>query len=310
MIKVTLRQLEYFVAAARHGSTVKAAHALNVSQPSISHAIGELEALWDEKLFYRLHAQGMELSASGKLRYKQAQNVLQEVQNLDVGTAGGINGELSVGCFSTLGPMYFPDIMRRFHMAHPQVHMIMHEGNTEELLSRIERGTLDLALIYDMGLARAVRLHYMNEQAPYILLPEGHPLTRHDTLTVKDLSKDPFILINLPHSREYFLSIFSFAGVTPQIAMETGSLEMVRSLVANGYGLSILTTRPAKDYSYDGKRIVCRPLTGAFPPQKIAFASSAELKLSAAAWAFLHIAQTQFADNKAHQARIGEPVKR
>lgn len=310
MIKVTLRQLEYFVAAARHGSTVKAAHALNVSQPSISHAIGELEALWKEKLFYRSHAQGMELSAAGKQRYKQAQNVLQEAQGLDAGTAGRINSELSVGCFSTLGPMYFPDIMRRFHSAHPQVQLTMHEGNTEELLSRIERGALDLALIYDMGLARAVQLHYMDEQAPYILLPAGHPLARRDTLTARDLSRDPFILINLPHSREYFLSIFNFAGVTPQIAMETSSIEMVRSLVANGYGLSILTTRPAKDYSYDGKRIVCKPLSGAFPPQKIVFASSAEFKPSTAALAFLRIAQTQFADKKAQQASIGKPVKR
>ncbi len=85
---------------------------------------------------------------------------------------------------------------------------------------------------------------------------------------------------------------------------------MVRSLVANGYGLSILTTRPVKDYSYDGKRIVCKPLSGPFPPQKIVFASSAEFKPSAAALAFLRIAQTQFADKKAQQASIGKPVKR
>ena len=46
MIRVTLRQLEYFVAAARHGGAARAAESLNVSQPSISKAIADLEALW------------------------------------------------------------------------------------------------------------------------------------------------------------------------------------------------------------------------------------------------------------------------
>ena len=48
MIRVTLRQLEYFVAAARHGGAARAAESLNVSQPSISKAIADLEALWGE----------------------------------------------------------------------------------------------------------------------------------------------------------------------------------------------------------------------------------------------------------------------
>ena len=292
MIRITLRQLEYFVAAARHASTVKAAHALNVSQPSISHAIGELEALWDEKLFYRIHAQGLELTAFGKQRYRQAQNVLLQAQELGrEADDGRIEGELSIGCFSTLGPMYFPAIMREFRREHPHVRLTMLEGNTEELLSRIERGTLDLALIYDMGLARPVQLHYVGAHSPYVLLPPRHPLSRRDTLAVVDLAQEPFILINLPHSRDYFLSIFSFADVSPRIAVETGSIEMARSMVANGHGFSILTTRPAKDFSYDGKRIVCKPLSGNIPAQKLAFASSSEQRPTPAAAAFLRIAQ-------------------
>nr|WP_232533494.1 LysR family transcriptional regulator [Delftia acidovorans] len=58
MIQISLRQLEYFVAAARHGSTARAAEAIGVSQPSISKAIADLEALWGEALFVRRHARG------------------------------------------------------------------------------------------------------------------------------------------------------------------------------------------------------------------------------------------------------------
>ncbi|GAC1317592.1 MAG: LysR family transcriptional regulator [Collimonas sp.] len=267
---------------------------MNVSQPSISHAIGELEELWNEKLFFRVHAQGLELTAAGKRRYRQAQNVLQHAQELGAGYEDRVEGELSVGCFSTLGPMYFPGIMQAFRKAHPQVKLHMDEGDTEDLLTKVERGTLDLALIYDMGLVRPVQLHYVGEQPPYVLLPMGHPLTHRDSLTVQDLRDASFILINLPHSREYFLSIFSFAGVSLRDVIETNSIEMVRSLVANGHGISILTTRPSRDYSYDGKRIVCKPLSGTFPPQKIAFAAPQERNLSAAAEAFLRVARTHF----------------
>ena len=80
------------------------------------------------------------------------------------------------------------------------------------------------------------------------------------------------MLINLPHSREYFLSLFRDAGVTPRIAHESASLEMVRSLVANGLGVSLLTTRPLRDQAYDGKRIACRRLRGQLAHQSVVLA--------------------------------------
>ncbi|MEN3293680.1 MAG: hypothetical protein V7642_2933 [Burkholderiales bacterium] len=294
MIHFTLRQIEYFAAAVQHGGTAKAARALHVSQPSISHAIGELEAQWNEKLFYRVHAQGLELTSAGKRRYRQAQLLLQQAMQLGQGVEDRVEGDLSVGCFSTLGPMYLPGIMRTFQKQYPQVNINMVEGDTEEMLRMIERDTLDLALIYDMGLVRPVQLHHVGQQSPYVLLPSGHRLASKDTVSVKDLEGERFILISLPHSRDYFLSIFRFAGVAPDVVAESASIEMVRSLVANGHGISILITRPSRDYSYDGKRIVCKALSGTFPPQKIALASTLERKLSSAGEAFLRIARAHF----------------
>ena len=78
MIHFSLRQLEYFTAAARCGGAARAAEAMNVSQPSISKAIAELESLWGERLFVRLHARGLELTATGARRYTQASALLQQ----------------------------------------------------------------------------------------------------------------------------------------------------------------------------------------------------------------------------------------
>ncbi|GAB3626472.1 LysR family transcriptional regulator [Pandoraea terrae] len=300
MIHFTLRQLAYFVAAARHGSTARAARAENVSQPSISHAIAELEAQWGEALFLRIHAQGIELTAAGRRRLAQAQRVLGEAARLASDDGARITGELSVGCFSTLGPLMFPAILRAVSKRHPDVIVRLHEGDTETLVAGVERGTLDLALMYDLGLDRPVRLTPIAEHAPYVLLPANHRLAKHDTLGAADLADEPFVLIDLPHSREYFLSIFGIAGVHPTVAYRTGSLEMARALVANGCGVSILVTRPARDVAYDGRRIVCKPLAGQFSPQRVVLVSARERPLSPAAEAFIDAARASAQPTGAH----------
>ena len=272
MIHFSLRQLEYLVAAAHHGGAARAAQALHVSQPSISKAISELEALWGERLFVRLHARGLEVTAAGAARVRQARAVLRQAQALLAPRAVALQGLLRVGCLSTLGPRYLPDILSRLRAAHPEIEVQLVEGDTESLTRQLERGALDVALLYDLGLARSVRLVPVADLQPYALLPWGHALTRQTRLKLVDLAREPLILIGLPHSRDYFLSLFRAEGVTPHIAFESPSMEMVRTLVANGLGVSLLTTRPARDISYDGKRLACRELQGNLQPQAVVLA--------------------------------------
>lgn len=276
MLHLSLRQLEYFAAAAQHGGAARAAAALNVSQPSISKAIAELEALWGERLFVRLHARGLELTAAGLARHRQAKTLLQQALALDRPRSATLDGVLRVGCLSTLGPRYLPAILARLRIAYPGIEVRLEEGDTESLLRQLERGALDLALMYDLGLARGVRLEAVAELWPYALLPWGHRLAARATLRLADLAAEPLILIALPHSREYFLSLFRAAGCTPRIAHESRSIEMVRAMVANGLGVSLLTTRPARDTSYDGKRIACRALRAPPLPQSVVLAYPAE----------------------------------
>jgi DNA-binding transcriptional LysR family regulator len=276
MIHFSLRQLEYLVAAAHHGGAARAAQALHVSQPSISKAIAELEALWDERLFVRLHARGLELTAAGTARVRQARAVLRQAESLLVPRAVALQGRLRVGCLRTLGPRYLPDILSRLRAAHPEIEVQIIEGDIESLTRQLERGSLDVALLYDLGLAREVRLEAIADLRPYALLPWGHALARQPRLRLSELAREPLILIGLPHSRDYFLSLFRAAGVTPHIAHESPSMEMVRTLVANGLGVSLLTTRPARDTGYDGKRIACRALHGSLQPQSVVLAYPAD----------------------------------
>ncbi|MBA6104637.1 MULTISPECIES: LysR substrate-binding domain-containing protein [Pseudomonas] len=297
MIHFSLRQIEYFVAAAECRTTLSAAKRLNVSQPSISHAIAELEDLWKERLFVRLPGKGIELSSAGLRRYHQARQLLESALHLGSASTDDVIGTLSLGCFATLGARHMPAMVERFTKRYPGVRIAIFEGDTEELVEKVERGTLDLALIYDMNLARKVNLHSIGMQVPYVLMPENHPLATKVNLSIQDLSGEPYILLDLPHSREYFLSLFRTANVVPDVVMELRSVEMVRSLVAHGHGVSILVTRPAGDLSYDGRRILCRPLETGVAPQQVVIAASKELNPTRAASAFLKLMGEQFSGN-------------
>ena len=273
MIHYSLRQIEYFDAAARFGGAAAAAKVLQVSQPSISKAIAELESLWGEQLFVRLHARGLELTAAGAVRFKQAHALLRQAQSLSAPRALDLSGTLRMGCLSTLGARFLPGILSRMQSDYPSIRVQIEEGDTETLMRQIERGAMDTALMFDLGLARNVRLQPIAELWPYALLPHGHALATKTSLRLADLASEPLVLINLPHSRAYFLSLFHAAGLSPQIAYESASMEMVRTRVANGLGVSILTTRPVRDVGYDGKKLACRSLGGALRPQMVVMAS-------------------------------------
>jgi DNA-binding transcriptional LysR family regulator len=272
MIQFSLRQIEYFAAAARHGGAARAALALNVSQPSISKAIAELESLWSERLFVRLHARGLELTAAGSERYRQARLLLRQAESLLVPRSAALQGQLRLGCLSTLGARYLPEVLARLRSEHPGISVQLSEGDTESMTRQLERGSLDVALMYDLGLARRVRLEAVTELRPYALLPWGHKLAGAGPMRLADLAREPLILISLPHSKAYFLSLFHAAGVSPTIAHESTSMEMIRTMVANGLGVSLLTTRPLRDVSYDGKRIACRALRGKLQAQSVVLA--------------------------------------
>ena len=270
LIQINLRQLEYFVAAARYGSTAKAAQAINVSQPSISKAIADLEAHWGEPLFVRKHAKGLDLTAAGLARSREAAALLDSALKLQQPQQKALSGVLRLGFPSTLGALWVPQILTLMQKRHPLIKLELIEGDIDSLTRQIERGEIHAALQYDLGLARpALDMLPVAALSPYALLPARHPLASATSVSLAELAQSPVLLINLPQSREYFLSLFREAGVVPTVNYELASIELLRSMVSNGHGVSILTTRPVVDRTHDGKRLACKRIKGRLAKQAI-----------------------------------------
>jgi DNA-binding transcriptional LysR family regulator len=267
-LRFTLRQLEYFVAVGEEGSIARAAATVNVSSPSISAAITQLESEFGLQLFVRKHAHGLTPSQAGSQFLIQARHVLAEADRLN-GLAGEITGRvrgpLRVGCLLTFAQIVLPHLRRSFITRYPEVEFHQFERDQGALLDGLRRADLDIALTYDFEVPPGLDFVPLSRLPPYVLLPDTHELGTHPSLTVADLAPYPMVLLDLPYSGPYFLSFFRKAGLVPNIVERTRDMEVMRSLVANGFGYSIANIRHASERAPDGKRLRFVPLTGDAP---------------------------------------------
>jgi DNA-binding transcriptional LysR family regulator len=255
MVRVSLKQLSYYAAVADTGSLAAAAKALNVSQPSVTTALSVLEDRLGVDLFIRHHARGANLTPTGRQLLPVARAILaaaEEFEGLAQAAAREPAGLLRVGCYPTLAAVLMPAIIARLSRRYPRVRVQMIEGTEDELLPKLEQGEIEQALLFGEKLPDSVKRIVIETCSPYVLLPKAHRLAKRKNVSLRDLKDEPFVLMDTPAGREYFLNIFREAGVAPQIAHRSPSFEVVRSLVGQGLGYSLLVTRPKFAVTYDG----------------------------------------------------------
>ena len=281
MLRFTLRQIEYAVAIWDHGSVAAASAHLGVAQPTLSAALAKLEEQTGLQLFIRHHAQGVSPSPSGLRFLAEARNLLTHAQDLqrDMLAAGtAVEGQLSLASFATIAPSFVPPLIKRFMSLHPKVTVRMAEGTQGELLEGLRGGQHDVALLYDVDMPEEFSVTPLASFAPHVLLPARHRLTRLKNVPLVALKDEPFVLLDIAPSRTYFTRILETAGITPKVAFSSPSLEVVRGLVGQGLGYSILVTRPHGDHAYAGEELAVRPIADEVERGVIALAALKQMR--------------------------------
>lgn len=287
-MQYSLRQLRYFATAAEHGSVTVAARHLGVSQPTISTAIGHLERMFGVSLFRRHHARGLSPTTAGRRLATEARRLLAHASEFEADAHGlgeGLAGPVDLGCFVTLAPFFLPRLLIDFSRRHPAIAVRLHEGDLAALGRELERDHVELAMLYDLGLGTHLALTKLATLAPHVVLAARDPLARLARVPLARLVERPMVLLDLPHSRDYFLSLFLTRGFEPQIRHRSASFEVVRALVGQGHGYSLLNLRPQNGRTYDGGRVVCRPLAEPLPALSIVLARPAGARMTRAAQA-------------------------
>ena len=298
-MRFTLRQLEYFVAVGEAGSIALAAEKVNVSSPSISSAVSQLEDEFGLQLFVRRHAQGLSLTRAGRQFMKQAKAVLNEataLNRLADDISGKVQGPLAMGCLLTFAQIVVPGLRREFQARYPEVHVSQVEHDQATLFRLLRRADIDVALTYDLGIPGDLHFVPLAELPPYALLSEDHPLAHLPAVSIQQLHEHPMVLLDLPLSADYFLSFFSQAGVSPKIAERTRDMAVMRSLVANGFGYSIANIRPLTDSAPDGRKLKYVPLAGKMRPMRMGIVTSEGLQNVLTVKAFIEHCRERISD--------------
>ena len=295
-LRFTLRQLEYLVAVGDSGSIALAAEKVNVSSPSISAAISQLEAEFGLALFVRKHAHGLSLTQGGKQFVAQAKQVLTEAGRLNElanQITGKVRGPLSVGCLVTFAQMVLPQLRHSFVQTFPEVNFTQVELNQVEIFAALRSAHLDIALTYDLDIPSDLSFIPLVTLPPYAVMPPSHPLASRDHVTPRDLAEYPMILLDLPLSSDYFLSHFTANNLRPNIVERTRDMGVMQSMVANDFGYSIANIRPLTDSAPDGRRLRYVPLTGAVRPMKLGLALAEGAGISLTVQTFIDHARAE-----------------
>ncbi len=283
-----IRQLRYFIAIAEEGQITGAAKRLQMAQPPLSQQLKQMEDELGVELMERV-GKRMELTEAGAALYKQALNIVQQLDEAiaEVKETGeGIRGSLSIGV-SALSAYHLPEKLRRFQMKHPLITYQVWKGDSQQLSQLLEQRTIEVAIVrLPHSLPDYASIHL--EEEPFVMIvPADSQLASADEIHMRDIADHPLVLPSTPGLGIYELLLkeFSRLGVTPQVVCQCPDISLIVNLVAAGIGASIVPRSAWKTHA--GYAISCVEITGTSISSSSAVIWKAERHLSKAARRFI-----------------------
>jgi len=282
MLSVSLRHIEYAVAVAEHGSVSTAAAAIHVSQPALSVAIAGLEQHIGNPLFIRRKGSPLVLTSLGRDFVDRASQLINQFEALveSEGDLAERRGPVVIGCYEDLGPLLIGPIIARVKQRYTHANLSIRTGDFDFLSTEMLAGQIDFSVTYNLGIDSNFDTREITSISPHVLLYPGHPLTKRKDIWLKDIAPEPLVLVDQGHSLWHMIGLFREHHLSPNIAHRAATLEIMRSMVANGLGIGLSYTKSQSKVSYDGKPLEAREITDSMSPEPIVIVSSSKNPLS------------------------------
>lgn len=288
-MKLSFRQIEYFVAVAEIGQIYSAAKHLNISQSAITTAIKELEELLRTTLFIR-STRGMKLTDSGHLFLNHAYSILSSVNDALNSPLSHyhIKGHLKIATTYTVLGYFLPYHLTCLSQIYPNLSFEVQELTRDKIEEYLLDGSLDIALVLT-GNLRSTELNVKTliNSKRRLWLPSHHKLLAKDTINLDDLHNEPYIMLQIDEAENVANRYWQHFNQQPRVMLQTTSVEAVRSLVANGFGITILSDAVYRPWSLEGKRIETRILENPIPSMDIGLAWSKKHPLTSSVNCFI-----------------------
>lgn len=254
---MNLRHLKYFVATAESGQVSRAASALAIAQSSVTAAIKELEADLGVVLFAR-SSQGMELTDVGREFLAASREILEKVDDARNLTKrkSEISGEITLAATYTVIGYFLPFHLDRLARLHPELTIRVSELGRESIEESLLTNRLDLAVLLTSNLSNPeIEYETLLRSVRRVWVPSGHKFLSHGKTTFEEISKEDYIMLTIDEFASTTMKYWSKTNVRPKTILRTSSVEAVRSMVANGRGVTILSDMVYRPWSLETKRI-------------------------------------------------------
>lgn len=238
-----VHQLRYACAVADTGSFSRAAERCQIAQPSLSQQILRLEEDLGARLFDRL-GRSIGITEAGRAFLPHARSILDE---LDVARSSvtaqrtDVRGSVSVGVIPTIAPYLMPAYVAGFMGKFPEARMRIVEETTPVLVEGLRDLSIDLAILALPLRHKDLEIFPLRTEAVFAALPKDHHRAGSESLSLKDLRGEPFVMLSDGHCfRDFSIAACSSAKITPNITFESSQFTSVLAMVGAGLGISMV----------------------------------------------------------------------
>ena len=255
--KMNFRHLKFFVATAESGQVSRAATQLSISQSAVTSAIKELEQELGAPLFLRT-AHGMEMTEAGRDFLGSSRDILKRVDQAKrvAQKQSPVRGTISIAATYTVIGYFLPPHLDRLKQLFPNLEIRISELNRESIEEGLLSNRFDLAVVLTSNLNNPeIETQTLLRSSRRLWAANSHEFIREGKATFEQIAKEDYIMLTVDEAAHTTMRYWNLNAHEPRVALRTSSVEAVRSMVANGQGVTILSDMVYRPWSLEGKRI-------------------------------------------------------
>lgn len=299
-----LTQLRYAVAVAETGNFTRAAERCNVTQPSLSQQILNLEKEVGHKLFHRLGRKAV-MTEAGTVFLERAKRILFEVENAskELSDHPALGRRITVGAIQTFAPYALPSLIATCRERHPNLEIYVREDFRSELLRGVLEGELDLAIVSQPVKDPRLSVEPLLTEPLLLAVSKDHALAASPRINVAEIAEETFVMLgNSSSLTEKVQAYFGDMRLTPRIGFRCAQISTVKALVALGLGVSILPRGVRAPE--DKKTLVYLEIEDGSPQRELVIARHLQRYQSRGSEQFLALLREQFGEHAGREVAL------
>ena len=271
---ITLRQLEFALAVAKHRHFKRAAEECNISQSALSLGVAELEKQLDTQIFERNNKQVL-ITPIGEEILIRAQRVFSEINDLTTRAQSHqtpLAYPMTVGMIPTIAPYLLPKVLPELKAQYPNFRMTVVEQQTERLLEQVRYGHIDTAIIALPYAVEGLHTFEFWQEDFFAIFPNDNPLANLKTISSDQLGKANLMLLGEGHClTDQALTVCSFDRDEFKSNFSDASLNTLIQMALAGMGTTLIPEMALNQVHRQNNEVATIPLTEQGPHRRIAF---------------------------------------